>query len=217
MRIRWVEVEALEGGMTKINMKGLRGGWTGGQTIDLRLFFVPPPSERTEEGGLVKQWSKRLHESFKAAVRPFESHPFSIATAPPRSTAQEEDQGRGIEVYIKSVGKGTWTEDLYRFASSSSSTAYQPLSQTTTSPSSTKLSRRTTHALALFFGPYAASSLPSFSAPTLFEKKETVSIFAGGSGMSFVSGILEEIVSRRMQLSKRGQVEVVWVVRESGQ
>ncbi|GAA5968004.1 hypothetical protein JCM3765_005572 [Sporobolomyces pararoseus] len=216
-RIRWVEVEALEEGMTKIKMRGLKGGWVGGQTIDLRLFFLPPTLPRSEEGGLAKKSARRFYESIKAAVRPFESHPFSVATAPPRPNAQAEDRERGIEMYIKSVGRGTWTDDLYRFASSSStssSTAYQPLSQISTSPPSPSPRIPTTHALALFFGPYAASSLSTFSAPALFEEKETVSLFAGGSGMSFVLGTLEEIVSRRLGLGKRGQVEVVWVVRE---
>ncbi|GAA5897312.1 ferric reductase family protein [Sporobolomyces salmoneus] len=220
MRIRWVEVEPLEGGMTKVMMKGVKGGWIGGQTIDLRLFFVPPtaPSQALVKGG-VRKGVRNVYRSLKAAIRPFESHPFSVATASPTSgggtiLGKNEPEGeRGIELYMKSCGKGTWTDDLYRFTRASSSpTSYESVSTSPTRTIPPKAPTRT-HVLALFFGPYA-STLSTYSTPELFEEKETVSLFAGGSGMSFVMGVLEDLVGRRLKKGKRGQVEVTWVVRE---
>ncbi|GAA6011233.1 hypothetical protein JCM11491_006768 [Sporobolomyces phaffii] len=226
VRVRWVEVEALEGGMTKVGMRGVTGGWTGGQTIDLRLFFVPPLGgefdDPEEPRGRLKTWAETFYRAIKSAVRPFESHPFSIATAPPArsvgtltSTRGRRDHDRGVELFVKSCGPGTWSDDLYRFASlaSSSSASYEPISRDSPTQPRERPSPRMVPVLALFFGPYA-SGLPTYSSPAVLEDRETVSLFAGGSGMSFVMGVLEELVGRRTRQGRGGHVEVVWVVRE---
>jgi len=191
----------------------------GGQTIDLRLFFVPPPARGGGGRSTIRERIRNAYQSLKAAVRPFESHPFSIATAPPSSHGTLQDrQERGIELYIKSCGEGTWTDDLYHYTSSSAtSSSYQPLSSSpsTSSPSAARASKNP-YVLALFFGPYA-STLSTYSTQEVFEDKETVSLFAGGSGMSFIIGVLEEVVGRRLKEGKGGQVEVVWVVKEQGE
>lgn len=217
LRIRWVEVEALPGGMTRVAMRGVTGGWIGGQTIDLRLFFVPTPPNYSGGGSHIgtklKETLLYSYRSVKAAIRPFESHPFSIASASPTSLGENPD--RGIELYIRSVGEGTWTDDLHRFALSSGSEPANASDQTGSQSSTSQESQgKTTPVLALFFGPYAPSSFSTYSASSVFEDRETVSLFAGGSGMSFVIGVLEEIVARRLHTGRSGQIEIVWVVQD---
>ena len=218
MRIRWVEVESLEEGMTRVGMRGLKGGWRGGMTVDVRLFFLPPlVTGRSEtEKGSVKSWTRSVYRAVKFAVRPFESHPFSIATAPPSrststlppQTSSISNQDQGIELYIKSCGLGTWSNDLYLFAKSSSSS--------TASLASDKSRPTTKHVLALISGPYPGSGLPTFETKEVLEEKENLILIAGGSGMSFVIGVLDEVVGRRVRAGRGGDVKVVWVVKEQG-
>ncbi|GAA5909913.1 hypothetical protein JCM5296_007438 [Sporobolomyces johnsonii] len=198
LRVRWVEAEALEGGMVRLDMKGVHGGWTGGQHLDLRLFFVPRVAPSSSANPLVR-WSTTFVRSLRAAIRLFEAHPFSIASAPPSRSAMTlsadasaEAGERGIELFIRSCGPRTWTDDLYHSVSASAG--------------------KKTQTLALFFGPYAG--LPVYDAPKLFEDTETVLLVAGGSGMSFTLGVLDEVVGRRVRGVKGGRVEVVWVVKD---
>ncbi|GAA5940446.1 hypothetical protein JCM1841_003053 [Sporobolomyces salmonicolor] len=198
LRVRWVEAEALDGGMVRVDMKGVHGGWTGGQHLDLRLFFVPRVRASSSANPLVR-WSTTFIRSLRASIRSFEAHPFSIASAPPSRgattlsvDASTEAGERGIELFIRSCGPRTWTDDLYRSVSSSAGRKMQTL--------------------ALFFGPYAG--LPVYGAPKLFEDTETVLLVAGGSGMSFTLGVLDEVVGRRAREGKGGRVEVVWVVKD---
>jgi len=219
MRIRWVEVESLDEGMTRVGMRGLKGGWRGGMTVDVRLFFLPPlVTGRSEtEKGSVKSWTRSVYRAVKFAVRPFESHPFSIATAPPSrststlppQTSSISNQDQGIELYIKSCGLGTWSNDLYLFAKSSSSSS-------TASLASDKSRPTTKHVLALISGPYPGSGLPTFETKEVLEEKENLILIAGGSGMSFVIGVLDEVVGRRVRAGRGGDVKVIWVVKEQG-
>ncbi|GAA5822676.1 hypothetical protein JCM5353_000631 [Sporobolomyces roseus] len=217
MRLRWVQVEALEGGMTRVEMKGLKGGWRGGMTVDVRLFFLPPLAKKGENAG--KGWIRRVYGELKSAVRPFESHPFSIATAPPArstSTLPTSDstmalQDRGIELYVRSCGLGTWSNDLYLFAASSSSP-----SSTSPGPSPTVDEPTITQkqVLALISGPFPGSGLPTYETKEVFEEKENLILIAGGSGMSFVIGVLDEIVGIRVRTGRGGQVKLIWVIKE---
>ncbi|KAJ8293178.1 Ferric/cupric reductase transmembrane component 7 [Rhodotorula toruloides] len=203
MRIRFVEVEPLDGGMVKLSMPGLRGGWRGGQHLSIRLFFVPPALRHGPTvGRLSRIWQDTTH-AIRSAVRPFEAHPFSISTAPPHLAANSlaaASTDRGIELYARSCGKRTWTDDLFRFAVSSRSTSADP---TRRSP---------VYLPCLIEGPYGG--LPTYSSPALLEDTESVLLVAGGSGMSFVLGVLDELVGRRLQAKKGGRVDVVWVVRQ---
>lgn len=47
-------------------------------------------------------------------------------------------------------------------------------------------------------------------------EQENVLLIAGGSGMSFTLGVLDEIVGRRKKSGSGGKIEVVWAVRERG-
>ncbi|GEM10411.1 ferric reductase transmembrane component [Rhodotorula toruloides] len=201
MRIRFVEVEALDGGMVKLSMPVLQGGWRGGQHLSIRLFFVPPPLRHGPTVGRIAQvWQDTTH-AIRSAVRPFEAHPFSISTAPPHLAAAPSvaaSTDRGVELYARSCGQRTWTDDLCRFAVSSRSagTTFQtPI-----------------YIPCLFEGPYGG--LPTYSSLPLLEDTESVLLVAGGSGMSFVLGVLDELVGRRLQAKKGGRVDVVWAVRQ---
>ncbi|GAA5982104.1 hypothetical protein JCM11641_000589, partial [Rhodosporidiobolus odoratus] len=206
MRIRWAEAEALEGGMVKLSLPGLSGGWVGGQHLALRVFFVPPPLQHEEGTSRLRCWMADGAHAVRSMVRPFEQHPFSIATAPTGGAGDNGD--RGIELYARSCGPKTWTGDLYRFVSASS-----PLSNISiTDPSKpTKV-----YVPVLLEGPYGGLPLYSSNAPGgLLSSTESVLLVAGGSGMSFILGVVDELVTRRAREGKKGgRVDVVWVVRE---
>lgn len=124
MRLRYVEVEALEGGMVRVGMKGLSGGWRGGQHLSMRLFFAP------------------TSRSIFSAFRPIEAHPFSISSAPPTVSVLPP---RGIELFIKACAPGSWTADLFDTAT---------IAQRIASSRSTDGKAPVLHMLALIEGPY---------------------------------------------------------------
>lgn len=204
MRIRVVEAEALDGGMVRLALPGLRAGWRGGQHLSIRVFFVPPPLVHARGTGRLARVAKDAAHALRSAVRPFEAHPLSIATAPTGLAADGTGLERGIELYARSCGAGTWTDDLHRFvvASEAISAARRPTPK-----------KRKTRMLCLLEGPYGG--LPAYSSPlALLEDTESLLLVAGGSGMSFVLGVLDELVGRRLGAQKRGRVDVVWVVRQ---
>ncbi|TNY17662.1 putative ferric reductase transmembrane component [Rhodotorula diobovata] len=204
MRIRVVEAEALDGGMVRLALPGLRAGWRGGQHLSIRVFFVPPPLVHARGTGRLARVAKDAAHALRSAVRPFEAHPLSIATEPTGLAADGTGLERGIELYARSCGAGTWTDDLHRFvvASEAISAARRPTPK-----------KRKTRMLCLLEGPYGG--LPAYSSPlTLLEDTESLLLVAGGSGMSFVLGVLDEVVGRRLGAQKRGRVDVVWVVRQ---
>ncbi|TKA53737.1 hypothetical protein B0A53_03779 [Rhodotorula sp. CCFEE 5036] len=216
MRVRWVEAEALEGGMVKISMPGVAAGWRGGQHLSVRLFFVPPPLSMSEGTGRFRRLASQLAHGLRGAVRPFEAHPLSIATVAPKdavSLASESGVPRGIELYARSCGPDTWTGDLHRYVVE----AARPLpvrarSTTASAPSPRSNKSRKVYIPCLFEGPYGG--IPAHESPSIQNDTETVLLVAGGSGMSFVLGVLNSIVGRRLATGKAGRVEVVWTVRQ---
>lgn len=181
MRLRYVEVEALEGGMVRVGMKGLSGGWRGGQHLSIRIFFSP------------------TSPSFFSFFRPFESHPFSISSAPP-GTSVLPSSSRGIELFIKACAPGSWTSDLFNTVTSA-----QLVASSRSSDGKTPI----LHMLAMIEGPYEGLGYDLM-------EEENVLLVAGGSGMSAVLGILDEVVGRRNQNGKGGSIQVVWAVRDRG-
>lgn len=216
MRIRWVEAEALEGGMVKISMPGVAAGWRGGQHLSVRLFFVPPPLPTSKGTGRFRRWASQLAHGLRGAVRPFEAHPLSIATAASGdaiSFPSETGSSRGIELYARSCGLNTWTGDLHRYVVE----AARPLpararSTTGSAPAPRITNNRKVYIPCLFEGPYGG--IPAHESPAIQNDTETVLLVAGGSGMSFVLGVLDSIVGRRLATGNAGRVEVVWVVRQ---
>ncbi|GAA6028935.1 hypothetical protein JCM8097_001513 [Rhodosporidiobolus ruineniae] len=217
MRVRWVEAEALEGGMVKLKMQGVHSGWRGGQHLSIRLFFSPQPLVHPEGTSRFKRWPANLAHAVRSMVRPFEAHPFSIATAPPAlaADAASEDpaaRDRGIALYARSCGPRTWTGDLYRNVSLAS----LPLPRARSgpaAPNSDPAKPQKVYLPCLLEGPYGGLS-PYESTQGLLTSTESVLLVAGGSGMSFVLGVLDELVGRRLAGGKSGRVDVVWVVRQ---
>ncbi|KWU45909.1 hypothetical protein RHOSPDRAFT_28557 [Rhodotorula sp. JG-1b] len=214
MRVRWVEAEALEGGMVKMSMPGVAAGWRGGQHLSVRLFFVPPPLPMSKPTGRFRRFASQLAHGLRGAVRPFEAHPLSIATAPPADavTLSSAKTPRGIELYARSCGPNTWTGDLHRYVVEGT----QPLparARSTTGPApGTSILNRKVYIPCLFEGPYGG--IPAHESSAIQNDTETVLLVAGGSGMSFVLGVLDSIVGRRLATGRAGRVEVVWVVRQ---
>ncbi|BGP57276.1 ferric-chelate reductase Frp1 [Rhodotorula sphaerocarpa] len=210
-RVRWVEAAALGGGMVKLSMPGVAGGWRGGQHLSVRLFFLPPtPSSPSSS---TSGWRHRLSvlaAGVRGAVRPFESHPLSIATAPVSQTLSPSSD-RGIELYARSCGRNTWTGDLYRYVRETA----EPLPLSTAGPAPLAAQRKV-YLPCLLEGPYGG--IPLHESAALLEDSETVVLVAGGSGMSFTLGVLESIVGTRTRRGTRapytGRIEVVWVVRQ---
>ena len=212
MRIRYVEVEALEGGMTRVGMPGLTKGWRyvpsnlgiraltddpnrAGQHLSIRLFFSPPSLK------------------ISSAARLFEAHPFSIATAPPSvgvlNSTVDLTHPRGVELFIRSCGEGTWTGDLLETAQLGAQIARGLPASTNEDGQPQK--KRLLHMLALVEGPYGGLG------PYTEMDQESILLVAGGSGMGFTIGVLDEIVGRRIKSGAGGKISLVWAVRERGQ
>lgn len=187
--------------MTRVGMRGLRGGWryvpsslhfpaltrqsdySAGQHVCLRLFFAPP--------------SPSLFSAFHL----FESHPFSISNAPPStgvlSSSSSSDSNRGIDLFIRSCGRGTWTGDLF---------AKAQLGGRVAADRNRDGGKRVLHMLAVVEGPYEGLGYEEMG-------QENVLLVAGGSGMSFVLGVLDECVGQRIKSGRGGKIEVVWAIR----
>ena len=64
--------------------------------------------------------------------------------------------------------------------------------------------------LALVEGPYGGLG------PYTSMDQESILLVAGGSGMGFTIGVLDEIVGRRIKSGSGGKISLVWAVRERG-
>ena len=64
--------------------------------------------------------------------------------------------------------------------------------------------------LALIEGPYGGIS------PFDTLEQESVLLVAGGSGMSFVLGVLDGIIGTRRRNGVSGHIDIVWAVRDKG-
>lgn len=65
------------------------------------------------------------------------------------------------------------------------------------------------HTYALVEGPYGGLGYDELD-------QENLLLVAGGSGMSFTLGVLDEVVGRRRKSGKGGRIEIIWAVRERG-
>ena len=170
------------------------------------LFF---PGHRLTNAPLIRagqHLSIRLFFSpptpkIQSAFRIFEAHPFSISNAPPSVGVLNSGSAsaQGIELYARSCGTDTWTGDLYATAQLGARVAQ---AKALDGP------RQVLHMLALVEGPYGGIG------PYTTVDEENVLLVAGGSGMGFTLGVLDELVGRRIREGRGGKIEVVWAVRE---
>lgn len=181
-----------------------------GEHLQVRLFFSPPSF------------------SIFSAFRLFEQHPFSISNAPsdigiitashPYDSTDEKDSERerdpagevGANLYIRSCGPNSWTHDLYSTASLASlvAEASPPTSHELVAVGARR--KPLLHLFALVEGPYGGIG------PYLEFDQDNVLLVAGGGGMSFILGILDEIVGRRVRNRRGGKIQIIWAVRERG-
>ena len=165
-----------------------------GQHLSIRLFFSPPSLK------------------ISSAARLFEAHPFSIATAPLSvgvlNSTLNQTNSRGVELFIRSCGEGTWTGDLLATAQFGAQIALGL--PTPTNENGRPQKKKLLHMLALVEGPYGGLG------PYTSMDQESILLVAGGSGMGFTIGVLDEIVGRRIKSGSGGKISLVWAVRERG-
>ncbi|KAH9816783.1 ferric reductase like transmembrane component-domain-containing protein [Melampsora americana] len=173
-RFKTVQIEALEGGVTRLRIQGVTDGWRAGQHLRIRLFF-PIRSRRS----CATIWS---------LARPLESHPLSISHGP--ESASVADTGGSLVLFCSSGRKASWTSDLWEAAEA----------------------RPGMVITGLIDGPYGG--LPTHA--SIYENQHLL-LLAGGSGMSFIMGMLDEAVSATV-MGSRGcfleTISMVWCVRD---
>ncbi|KAI0027920.1 ferric reductase like transmembrane component-domain-containing protein [Vararia minispora EC-137] len=175
-RIKDATLIPVDNQMTLIRIHDCDGGYLGGQHIRLRVFF---------EG------------------RVFESHPLTIASAPPViSCLPSRDILLGARV------KGDWTRALARYAQAehtrlSASVIDEKDGAETGVPVQVMVD-----------GPYGGCSLD-------LGERESVLLAAGGAGVTFTLGLLDDIVGRiartgRARGERTRRIEFVWCIRSFG-
>ncbi|GAA97269.1 hypothetical protein E5Q_03946 [Mixia osmundae IAM 14324] len=176
-RLSRVSVQALgrspQHAMTRLVVKDLQGGWRAGQHVNITLLHSLP----TE-----------LTTFFRSATRSLESHPFTIACAPPEISVLSAPASGGFPLYVRSNGSKSWTGELHTFASL----------------------RKPAVIKALIDGPYGGLG---FAQPS---SKEHVVLIAGGSGMSFVLACLDEIVGQRVRSlndARTRRIDLFWIIK----
>lgn len=166
-------------------------GFRAGQFLSIRLFFSPP--------------KPTIWSTFRA----FESHPFSIATAPATNSILNDPnlikESLGVELFIKSCGTGSWTGDLE--ATAQLATQLDDLEPGFDEEGSRI--KKKLYLWALVEGPYGGLG------PFVTFEQENILLVAGGSGMSFILGILDELVARKLRTG--GRISVVWAIKERGE
>jgi len=168
-RIKDSTLLSIDKQMTIIRVHGGNGGWVAGQHVRLRVFF---------EG------------------RVFESHPLTIASAPPAiSCTSSRDLLLGARV------KGNWTRAL---------AAYVQREQCRLSLVSEKADAGVP-AMVMLDGPYGGCSLD-------LGENENVFLVAGGAGVTFTLGLLDDVVGRCIRLGRphgerTRRIEFIWAVR----
>ncbi|KAI9434578.1 iron reductase [Lactarius indigo] len=162
------------GNMTIINIYDCDSGWEAGQHIQLRIFF---------EG------------------RVFESHPLTIANAPPSTSCLA---GRSIVLGARVMGD--WTRALNHYAS----TEQERIARDT----SEKVDGVSVSVQVMIDGPYGGCSLD-------LGEYESVLLVAGGAGVTFTLGLLDDLVGRivrhqRARGERTRRIEFAWAIRSFG-
>ncbi|WRT68624.1 uncharacterized protein IL334_005602 [Kwoniella shivajii] len=159
-RLAHAELHALPGAATTVvTIPALRSGWRAGQHVRIRIPALGPS-------------------------KGFESHPFTIASAP---------DGEGLVLMCKRAGD--WTDKLYELAQRSSDIE-------------DRAEGGKNNATVILEGPYGGlgnTLLPSFS---------SVVLVAGGSGITQALGLAHDLVSRAPTGVVRARtIDLIWMVR----
>ena len=159
---------------SQVTIDDCDGGWEAGQHIMLRVFF---------EG------------------RVFESHPLTIANAPPSTSCLAS---RSIVLGARVTGD--WTRALNQYASAEQ--------ERITYEDSEKADPVPVPVQVMIDGPYGGCSLD-------LGEYESVLLVAGGAGVTFTLGLLDDLVGRIVRHRRgRGErtrrVEFAWAIRSFG-
>lgn len=173
---------------TQINVHDCTSGWLAGQHVRLRIFF---------------------------GDRFFESHPLTIACAPPPTSCLESfSQSPNMLFCVRA--KGDWTRALHSYASNEQARLAASLAVKRGEKVGADLDAETPGAPVqiMIDGPYGGCSvdLGGF---------ESVLLVAGGSGATFTLGLLDDIVGRVVKLGRKGgektrRIEFAWCIRSFG-
>ena len=135
----------------------------------------------------------------------FESHPLTIttSTAPP-------GRGQGIILFAKVAGD--WTRKINAIATAGERTIGQEVADQAQSEASSDHDR-CLQVQVLLDGPYGGLKLD-------LAEYQTVLIFAGGSGVTFALGCIEEAMRRSHDSGAERRLrhlQLVWAVKDLGQ
>jgi ferric-chelate reductase len=221
-----VDVDGQSTGVTRIVVQDLNGGWLAGQHVQVRVFFNA--ASKTSAYG---NW---LRDSFHLkAFRSIESHPFTIAQAPPHiSILPRHQSSHGFALYARIIGpeqsQESWTADLNHYASASIAVKQRIANLEVQSEyaeadgiytgEQTALMQvdsksRAAECTAMLEGPYGGLAYQQL------ETQESLLLVACGSGMSFVLALLDDTVGRVIRGlpgARTKHIRVVWVVRHEG-
>ncbi|EPQ55534.1 iron reductase [Gloeophyllum trabeum ATCC 11539] len=170
-RIKDATVVPVSNDMTLINVNDCDGGWTPGQHVRLRVFF---------------------------SDRVFESHPLTIACAPPSTSCLSTP---GLILGARAVGD--WSHALHAYARRGLERIALSDQKSLSVPVQVMLD-----------GPYGGCSVD-------LGAYESALLVAGGSGVTFSLAVLDDIVGRCCRLGRRGgektrRIEFAWCVRSFG-
>ncbi|KAH6917786.1 ferric reductase-like transmembrane component/FAD binding protein [Coprinopsis sp. MPI-PUGE-AT-0042] len=178
--------------MTLVNIPDCTDGWVAGQHIRVRVF---------------------------SSGRVFETHPFSILSAPPALSCITSLPS-GINLGIRVMGD--WTKALNTYAADIAKVLQEQeeeCDQEKADKSGSSKEKgspvgREVPVQIMFDGPYGGCHVD-------LGRYETVLLFAGGAGATFTIGLLDDIVGRCVKLQRRGgeitkRIEFAWCVRSFG-
>ncbi|KAF8147881.1 ferric reductase like transmembrane component-domain-containing protein [Crassisporium funariophilum] len=172
----------------------------------MTLIHVPHSSS-----GWVGGQHIRLRVFFSGRV--FESHPLTIFSATPDiSCISSLPQGISLGARVS----GDWTRALNKYATLAGSqiTDLEECNDPTMEKEAKSKSSVEVPVQVMIEGPYGGSSVD-------LGNYETALLFAGGSGITFTLGLLDDIVGRcvrkgRMNGEKTKRIEFAWCVRSFG-
>ncbi|KAG2008677.1 metalloreductase [Coprinopsis cinerea AmutBmut pab1-1] len=193
-RIKDALLSPVNSQMTLVHIPDCSDGWVAGQHVRLRVF---------------------------SSGRVFESHPFSIFTAPPGLSCVTSLPA-GINLGARVMGD--WTKALNDYARETAKVMEEQdecgkKEKPAVTPESSNDAKENAPSLqvpvqVMIDGPYGGCSVD-------LGRYETVLLFAGGAGATFTIGLLDDIVGRCVKLRRRGgeitkRIEFAWCVRSFG-
>ncbi|KAG8935915.1 hypothetical protein FRC02_005670 [Tulasnella sp. 418] len=208
MRIKDAYLEAPDTEMTLIHVPDASGGWIAGQHVKLRVFF---------EGRLL------------------ESHPLSILNAPPSISSLKTTSLKEGGMILAARAAGDWSKAINILARSELPedcgqlmTHYvdedpdmMELGTLSAATDSSRVAIAERRVSVMIDGPYGGSSID-------FASCENVLMIAGGSGITFTLGILDDLVGRirlarsgsgnapRQDMINTRHITFIWCLRSKG-